>query len=110
MATKPRVFISVPDDRHLNGRRQELKRAVIRAITGEGFIPVGFEPEQFGTGELVNAEDWTVDKASKLIRNCDGALVLALARTHAHVLRSEDDEETEDQRSLSAFPTAYNHL
>jgi len=110
MGTKRRVFISVPDDRHLDERRQQVKRAVISAVASQNLSPVGFEPEQFGTGELVNSEDWTVDKASKLISHCDGAVVLALARTHARILKSEHDEDLPDQRIVSALPTAYNHL
>lgn len=110
MTRNPRVFISVPDDRHLDDRRRQLKRAVISAVANQNFTPVGFEPEQFGTGELANTEDWTVDKASKLIRNCDGAVILALARTHARILKSEYEEGPGDHGAVWALPTAYNHL
>lgn len=46
----PRIFISVPDDRHLDDRRQRIKRSVLRVIASQGLNAVGFEPEQFGTG------------------------------------------------------------
>jgi hypothetical protein len=77
MISKPRVFVSVPDDRHLDDRRKGLKRAIIGFIAGQGFDLVGFEPERWGAGLSLNREVWTVEKADKLIRRCDGAVLLA---------------------------------
>jgi hypothetical protein len=50
MKTKPRIFVSVPDDRHLDNRRLQLKRAIISFVAGRGFEMDGFEPEQYGAG------------------------------------------------------------
>jgi hypothetical protein len=106
LKTKPRIFVSVPDDRHLDERRIGLKRAIISFIAGQDYKVVGFESEQFGAGRPANQDTWTVDKAIKLIRQCDGAVVLALARD---VLRSEG-EKIESAGSVLVLPTPYNHL
>src|SRR5207253_2158440 len=45
MKTKPRIFVSVPDDRHLDDRRKALKRAIIRFIAEQQFDVVGLAPE-----------------------------------------------------------------
>jgi hypothetical protein len=110
MKTKPRVFVSVPDDRHLDDRRKALKRAIISFITRQGFDVVGFESEQFGSGLSMNYESWTVERANRLIRRSDGVLVLALARLRVRVLDSEDDRSNQDTGRISALPTPYNHL
>src|SRR4051812_11685768 len=88
---KPRIFVSVPDDRHLDDRRRSLKRAISGAIDKLGFEIVGFEPEQLGTGLPANPDAWTVARAQALLRRCDGVLVLALARMHIHVSSSQGE-------------------
>jgi hypothetical protein len=102
LKTKPRAFISVPDNRHLDSRRKRLKESVIRFVASQDFEVVGFEPEQFGTGLPVNREDWTLDKAIRLMQRCDGAIVLALARMHVSVGGAH--------QATTALTTAYNHL
>ena len=73
MKTKPRIFVSVPDDRHLDNRRKALKRAIIKFIAKQEFRNiVGFEPEQFGAGLHMNLEDWTVRRLTSLL---GGAMV-----------------------------------
>ena len=111
MKTKPRLFVSVPDDRHLDDRRQILKRTIVQFIASHGFEPVGFEPEQFGTGLPINLDSWTVERANRLIRSSDGVLVLALARSYAHLLLSTDSQTIGQFRSPpQPLPTPYNHL
>src|SRR6185503_2224891 len=109
MKTKPRIFVSVPDDRHLDNRRRLLKRAIIKFIAKQ-FDVIGFEPEQFGTGQPLNLETWTVAKAQERISRCDGALILALARLHVHIADSENDMTGSQALKTSPLPTAYNHL
>ena len=110
MKTKPRIFISVTDNRHLDERRKSLKRAIIRFIKNQGFEVTGFEPEQFGAGLPTNRESWTVDRAKERIRRCDGVLILALARLHVRIFRSEDETKIKDAGWISTLPTPYNHL
>ena len=110
MKTKPRIFVSVPDDRHLDKRRKSLKRTIIQYIAKEGFDVTGFEPEQFGANVPSNRESWTVDRAKERIRTCDGALILALARLHVRIFRSEDETNIKDAGWISTLPTPYNHL
>jgi hypothetical protein len=100
------VFVSVPDDRHLDVRRRALKRAIIRFIAKQQVEVVGFETHQFGLGLPVNREIWSFERAGKLIRKCDGALILALARTNVHIL----GPEAGGAGRATALPTVYNHL
>jgi hypothetical protein len=104
--TKPRVFVSVPDDRHLDGRRKAIKQAIIKFIAGRDIEVVGFETEQFGAGLPANRDVWTVEKANNLIKKCDGALILALARRTVQVL----EPNSGGQGFVVALPTVYNHL
>jgi hypothetical protein len=110
MKTKPRIFVSVPDDRHLDTRRRSLKKTIIKFIAKQGFDVTGFEPEQYGADLPVNRESWTVNRAKGRIRKCDGVLILALARLHVRVFRSEDDINTNGVGFISTLPTPYNHL
>lgn len=108
---KPRIFVSVPDDRHLDDRRRRLKRAIIGAVAGRGFDVVGFEPEQFGTGASRRSHAWTADRAQALLRRCDGLLVLALARTHIHLAGSVHASSARRRNLVpKPVPTPYNHL
>lgn len=104
--TKPRVFVSVPDDRHLDDRRKALKRAILHCIAGRDIELVGFETEQFGAGLALNREIWTVERASTLMKKCDGALILALARRTVKVIAPNRG----GNREVVALPTVYNHL
>jgi hypothetical protein len=92
--TRPRLFISVPDDRHLDDRRQKLKRSIVAFIEKQGFETVGFESAQWGVATAPLLKEWSVERACDLLRRCDGAVVLGLAR--AHVPQPQ--------------PTPYNHL
>jgi hypothetical protein len=102
MSRKPRLFISVPDDRHLDDRRQRLKRSIIAFIAKQDFEPVGFESEQFCVPTQPTLNEWSVERACALLRRCDGAVVLALARTYAHVLKPGTD--VSEQYSLTPQP------
>lgn len=110
MKTKPRVFVSVPDDRHLDARRKKLKQAVTGFIEKRGFELEAFEPEQLGGRRKFNRDQWTVDEADARIRACDAVLVLALAR-HVHILQSTRDGFGGDHRGIPLkLATPYNHL
>jgi hypothetical protein len=109
MKTKPRIFVSVPDDRHLDEDRKALKRAIIGFIAKQGFRVEGFETEQFGLGLPKKLKFWTFDNANDLIRRCDGALILALARTHVRVVQPRSNNRSQ-QSPISTVPTSYNHL
>lgn len=82
MKTRPKIFISVPDDRHLDDARKVIKRKLAGFLLSKGLEPVGFEPEQFGIKALKkNNIHWTFEKANKLIGQCDGIMIIGLART-----------------------------
>src|SRR4051812_29666704 len=84
MPRKPRLFISVPDDRHLDEGRRSLKQAIIGFIEKQGFETVGFESEQWNVSSKPTQTSWSVDRAGDLLRRCDGVVVLALARNHVY--------------------------
>jgi hypothetical protein len=107
---KPRVFVSVPDNRHLVGKRKGLKESILRFIAKQGFEVAGFEPEQFGVGLAPHREGWTVDRATTLIRQCDGVLILALARTCLEVPHQVYDGVKMVAMNTVLLPTPYNHL
>ncbi len=109
MKTAPRLFVSVPDDRYLDPRRLELKRAILGTISAQGFEIVGFEPEQFGTGLPVQLDAWSVDRALHLLRRCDGAVVLALARSTA-VMQFAAPSPYPTAPGPVPLPSPYNHL
>ena len=110
MDRKPRIFVSVPDDRHLAGKRIGLKQSILRFIAKQGFEVAGFEPEQFGVGLAPHREGWTVERATKLIRQCDGALILGLARTRLDVPHQVFDGVKMVATEAVLLPTPYNHL
>jgi Predicted nucleotide-binding protein containing TIR-like domain len=58
----------------------------------------------------MNLETWTVEKANKLIRRCDGVLILTLARIRVRILEPENDKNSQDIGRISTLPTPYNHL
>lgn len=109
MKTPPRLFVSVPDDRYLDGRRLGLKQAILGAVEARGFETVGFEPEQFGAGKPMQLDSWSVERALEMLRRCDGALVLALARTMAD-LHYASPPPFAVPPGLVPLPTSYNHL
>jgi predicted nucleotide-binding protein with TIR-like domain len=108
MKTKPRIFVSAPDDRHLDARRRGLKKSIVSFIASQDFNIVGFEPEQFGAALPKNLAGWTVERADHLIRQCDGAVVLALARNLVRVV--DLGNRKRGHRSALALPSSYNHL
>ena len=110
MKTKPRIFVSVPDDRHLDERRQALKRAILSFVAEQDFSITGFEQEQFGAGLPPTYEEWTAERAYRLIRRCDGVLVLALARRHVRVLEPGKADNSAGEGRVVTQPTTYNHL
>ncbi|MGV3588884.1 MAG: nucleotide-binding protein [Adhaeribacter sp.] len=82
MKTKPKIFISVPDDRHLDEHRKLVKRGIANLLILKELQPVGFEQDQFGIKGLKKSYiEWTFEKANKIIRECDGMIIIGLART-----------------------------
>ena len=56
----------------------------------------------------MNLETWTVEKADRLIRRCDGVLILALARIRVRILEFENDKNSQDIGRVFTLPTPYN--
>ncbi len=94
MYSKPRIYISSPVTEVLDRRRQHLKKGILKRI-----INVGFEPQEFAVSGIPERSDWNFSQAHSLMKQCDGALILALARSFVYY----DDKEI-------PVPTEYNHF
>jgi hypothetical protein len=77
MAMKRRVFVSSPRDEYLDGRRNQLKWAIVSAIER---IEPGYEAQVFGSPEggrgLAAAGSWSAENAANVMRRCVGAAIL----------------------------------
>jgi hypothetical protein len=75
MAIKRRIFISSPRDKHLDDRRNKLKRAIIEEIE-----KLGYEAQVFGSREggrgLAAGKTWSPEEADKVMRRCMGAAII----------------------------------
>lgn len=103
LKNKPKIFISVPDDRHLDAERIALKKAILKGISDSGLDIIGFEQHQFGKSS--HLDSWTVERANELIHRSDGVVVLALARLTVQVI----DPKSGPSLPITQ-PTPYNHL
>ena len=92
---RPRIYISAPVERALNDQRLSIKKEVIRAISLSGF-----QPQEFGVSGLPANMAWSFTAANEVMRNCQGAFILALARWR--VWKEQEGEEI--------LPTEYNHF
>lgn len=73
MAYSPKIYISAPY--RLDGVRKRLKEGILAGIR-----EVSFAPQEFGASGFVQGKTWSFERALETINQCDGALILALAR------------------------------
>lgn len=73
----PRIYVSCPNDvrRYLDPARQELREGILRTVR-----KIGFEPQEFGVSGIPQGSDWNFNRAREVMQQCDGALVIVLAR------------------------------
>jgi len=110
MTRKPRLFISVPDDRHLDDRRRRLKKAILGFIEKQGLEIVGFESEQWNVSSAPTKRSWSVDGTCDLLKRCDGVVVLALARNYVYGMTQTAAGLVQPALDPFPLPSPYNHL
>jgi len=77
---KPRIFISAPLDEHLSDDQLRVKKLLLDEIEKRGFTP-----QEFLRRGIVARKSWTFQNAIDLISECQGVLVLGLARSRWEV-------------------------
>lgn len=95
-----RIFISVPLDQSLNASQLAIKEAIIDKVKN-----VGFDPQEFNVSGLPAAEMWTFENVEKIMRRCQGALILAFAKWEAARL----NQPSTMPATSTMLATEYNH-
>ncbi len=78
MNPMPRIFISAPLDQSLNSTQIGMKEAITDKVKH-----AGFDPQEFNVSGLPAADMWTFENVEKIMRRCQGALILAFAKWKA---------------------------
>jgi predicted nucleotide-binding protein with TIR-like domain len=74
MGYSPRIYVHAPYKSDL-ADRVAVKSAVLDLLRGEDL-----DPQEFHVSGLPRGDSWTFDRAIDVMRQCDGAIILALAR------------------------------
>lgn len=69
----PRIYIHAPYKPE--PERAEVKHGILEKIRG-----LGFDPQEFHVSGIPKGDSWSFDRAIEVMRQCDGALILALMR------------------------------
>jgi Predicted nucleotide-binding protein containing TIR-like domain len=70
-----RVFLSATSDRSLDGRRREVKAAIIKKIRD-----AGYSPQEFWEMGIAADLAWSFDNVERVMRQCIGAMVIGFPR------------------------------
>jgi CheY-like chemotaxis protein len=70
---RPRIYIHAPYK--LEPERAEIKRGILEKIRD-----LGFDPQEFHVSGIPKGDSWSFGRAIEIMRQCDGALILALMR------------------------------
>jgi hypothetical protein len=72
-AYRPRIYIHAP-------YKPEPERAKIKRVVLEKIRELGFDPQEFDVSGIPKGDSWSFTRAIEVMRQCDGALILALMR------------------------------
>lgn len=89
-----RIYVSAPTESVLSSSQSKIKFGVLDAIS-----KAGFQPQEFGRSGLPARMVWSLDAADEVMSNCQGALILALARFR-----------TSTPMGPVTFATEFNHF
>src|SRR5215217_7999827 len=79
MISKRRVFISMPGDRWLNQKQNELKWAIVAQIEKLGYEAQVFVGPSGGQG-LPAGKGWSLEDCNEVLRRCVGAAILGFPK------------------------------
>lgn len=91
-AFQPRIYIHAPYKP--DPERAEVKRLILEMIRG-----LGFAPQEFHVSGIPKGDPWSFGRAVEVMRQCDGALILALMRWMSS-----------DSKSQIPVPSEYSHF
>jgi predicted nucleotide-binding protein len=91
-AYRPRIYIHAPYKP--DSARAEIKRWILGNIREQGF-----DPQEFGVSGIPRGDKWSFGRAMEIMRQCDGALILALMRWI-----------DSDGNAQIAVPSEYSHF
>lgn len=92
-----RVFVSMPADRWLSDQENELKWAIVSRVETLGYqTEVFFDPR--GTPSLAGPRAWSATECERVMRHCDGCVLLGFPRWRFG-----------GETSAFALPTEFNH-
>ena len=89
---RPNIYIHAP-------YQPEPAQAVVKQAILDKIRSIGFDPQEFHVSGKPKGDPWTFDRALEVMRQCDGALILALMR------RIESDGATS-----TPAPSEYSHF
>jgi hypothetical protein len=89
---RPRIYIHAPYKPEFD--REKIKRGVLERIRR-----LEFDPQEFHVSGIPKGDSWNFDRAIKVMRQCDGALILALMR-HMYA----------DGSTKILMPSEYSHF
>ncbi len=92
MSYRPRIYIHAPY--RPDPERAKAKHAILAKIRA-----LEFDPQEFDVSGIPKGDAWSFGRAIEVMRQCDGALILALMR------RMESDGET-----ATPAPSEYRHF
>lgn len=89
----PKIFISCIYKLEKDSHQKRIKNEVIKRVRD-----AGFEPQIFLEAGLAEEIAWNFDSVYRILKQCDGAVILGLSRW-----------SREENNSQTGVPTEYNH-
>lgn len=91
-AYRPRIYIHAP-------YKPDVARGLVKHRILEKIRTLGFDPQEFGVSGIAKGDKWSFGRAIEVMRQCDGALILALMRWM-----------DSDGKARMAVPSEYSHF
>ncbi len=89
---RPRIYVHAP-------YKPAPLQAQMKLMILDQIRAIGFDPQEFQVSGLPKGDAWSFDRAIEIMRQCDGALILALMR-----------REESDGANTIPVPSEYSHF